>query len=120
MTSFGRSVRGWLALAAFVGGLTLPFQNARHFWGIDDPSCEPPPVYGVSATATLQTAAPTASDPHCIICHWQRAVSGASTASTHAVVAWFTALEYTPGFASAVVPSIVRSERPSRAPPVLL
>jgi hypothetical protein len=44
MTSWRRSVRGWLALAAFLGGLGLPFQSARISGGIDDPSCEQPSV----------------------------------------------------------------------------
>ena len=117
MTSLGRSVRGWLALVAFLGGLTLPFQSARHFWGIDDPSCDQPSVYGLQTTTTLQTATPAPSAAHCTLCHWQRAVGGASTASNQSVVAWLTPLDAAPALASTFVPLVVRSDKPSRAPP---
>ena len=117
MTSFGRSARGWLALAAFLGGLTLPFQNARHFWGTDDPACDPPAVFGTDDGVTLQAATPTSVDPHCIICHWQREAGGASTATSQSAVAWLTLVDSPPLRTLSFAPSVVLSERPSRAPP---
>ena len=119
MTSWRRSLRGWLALAAFFGGLTLPFQSERHFWGIDDPSCEQPSVYGLQTTTTLKAATPAPTATHCAICHWQRAVGGASTASTQSVVAWLTPLDSAPPLVSTLVPFVVRSDKPSRAPPTV-
>jgi hypothetical protein len=117
MSSIRRSVRGWLALAAFLGGLTLPFQSARHFWGIDDPSCDQASVYGLQTTTKIQTAAPASTTTHCTICHWQRAVGGASTASAQSVIAWVIPTDAPLPAVSRFVPSIVLSERPSRAPP---
>ena len=117
MTSIGRSVRGWLALAAFLGGLSLPFASARHFWGVDDPACDQATVFGLKTAASYTTATPAPAQGHCTICHWQRAVGGATTAAAQSVVAWLTPLESAPVLASTFVPLVVRSDKPSRAPP---
>lgn len=117
MTPVGHRLRAWVALLAFLGGLGLPFLNARHFGYDDDAACGQISLFnGHTQQQYEATAAPIPRD-HCALCHWQRAVGGAAPSPA---VAAFSAPEpnrlrpipRTRDNGTAAV-----QERPSRAPP---
>jgi hypothetical protein len=109
--------RALVALTAFVGSLALPFVSARHFLFDDDAACGQPSFASAPSTAILDTATPASPSQHCPLCHFQRAVGGASPSSPIVATSWLTA---SPALAPAAPQSPRTSvvvERPSRAPP---
>lgn len=70
----------WLAMCAFVAGLSLPAYDMHAMGDTDDAACRV--VGGWTAPNAQRIATPTTStgEPeHCVYCHWLRAVAGAKT-----------------------------------------
>jgi len=112
--------RALIAVTAFVGSLALPFVSARHFLFDDDAACGQPSFANAPSTAILDVATPAAPPQHCPLCHFQRAVGGASPSPPIVASSWLSA-------GPALVPVAPQSprtsvvvERPSRAPPAVL
>ena len=106
--------RAWLLLATFVASFGTSALNLDHL-GIVDTACG---VIGLSTGpdgARLATPSTTAAQ-HCPICHFLRAVSGASVAAQIRL-----ALQDGPTFQFAIVtqipPAVDLITRPSRGPP---
>jgi hypothetical protein len=66
-------------LATFLVGLTAPALSARHGATGDDASCGPGLVNG-HPVEQFEPVLPPVVDDHCALCHWLRAVGGASPA----------------------------------------
>jgi len=117
MISSFRRIHAWATTVAFVATLAFSLTASGHFDRDDDTGCgQVALVTGHPITQFQNTKSP-ATSAHCPLCHWQRAVGGASVAPTASVVAELQALSlpFAPrdlaGGSSAV------EERPSRAPP---
>jgi hypothetical protein len=79
MTS-GLRARAWLALGIFIGGLALPIVSPAH--PVDDDQ-DTPGVALIShhPWSEIASVLPPAVPQHCAICHWERALSGASASA---------------------------------------
>ena len=66
----------WLALAAFLCSFVLPAFGVDHQLSGDDAACVS--AQASEAGASLTRAAAPADADHCPLCHFQRAVGGAS------------------------------------------
>ena len=112
-------LRALLALSAFVGSLSLPVVGFGHLTLDDDRACGS--VVMALSHPGVQVDAPRPSLPldHCALCHWLRAVGGSRTATVVTTLTWLEPSAPAPVPALAKRPSILATERPSRAPPVL-
>jgi hypothetical protein len=106
--------RAWLMLATFVASLGSSGLNFDHL-GIIDTACGD---VGLSAgTDSAQLASPsTAGAQHCPVCHFLRAVSGASAAA-HNRLAVQGGVTFEFAAATQVPPAADQTTRPSRGPP---
>jgi hypothetical protein len=88
-----------------------------HFERDDDAACGQSPL--ATGHSTLQFATAKASSPaaHCPLCHWQRAVGGASVAPMTSAVAALHALDLLIVPPTVAGRSTAVDERSSRAPP---
>ena len=113
VTAFQR-FRAWLLLATFVASLGSSSLNLDHL-DIIDTACGD---VGLSAgTDGAQLASPSTSGPeHCPVCHFLRAVSGASAAAqARLAVQDGSAFEF--AAAAQIPPAVDPATRPSRGPP---
>jgi len=106
--------RAWLMLATFVASLGSSGLNLDHL-GIIDTACG---AVGLSAGADgAQLASPSATGTkHCPVCHFLRAVSGASVAA-QARLAVQDGLTFELAAATQGPPAIDLITRSSRGPP---
>jgi hypothetical protein len=117
MTPVGHRVRAWVALLAFLGGLALPFLNSKHFGADDDAACGQVSLYSGHTRLEFRAEPPPAPRDHCALCHWQRAVGGASPASPLAAFSNLAPDALRPVPATRVAGASAVRQRPSRAPP---
>jgi hypothetical protein len=106
--------RAWLLLATFVASFVSTGLNLDHL-GISDTACG---VVGLSTGAErTQVANPsTTGTEHCPVCHFLRAVSGASVAA-QARLALQDGLTFEFATATQVPPHVDLITRSSRGPP---
>ena len=106
--------RAWLLLATFVASLGSSGLNLDHL-GIIDTACG---AVGLSAGRDgAELANPSATGTqHCPVCHFLRAVSGASV-SSQARLAVQDGLSFEVEAATQVPPAVESLTRPSRGPP---
>jgi hypothetical protein len=110
-------VQAWIALCAFLGGLALPIVTARHEAFEDDAACVTSLRSGGAATARVGATSTTARPAHCAICHWLRAVSGATTTGTQLTSVWLEPGALASALTGASPHFDLASDRPARAPP---
>jgi hypothetical protein len=107
--------RAWCLLATFVASLGSSQLSANHF-GIIDTACG---EVGLATGASAQVSTATNSaGQHCPVCHFLRAVSGASTASV-ARLAVQDGLPVAFATTTQIPPVVDPITRPSRGPPTL-
>lgn len=108
--------RAWLLLATFVATLGSSELNANHF-GIADTACGDT---GLAATSEgTKFGNPSGAETqHCPVCHFLRAVSGASAASV-ACIALQNGVVTRPVTVTEIPPTVHPVTQPSRGPPVL-
>ena len=115
----GARVRAWIALAAFLCAFGLPTIAAEHRTAADDAEC--------NAAVGAQSGNPDArilageGKPlsHCLLCHFQRTVGGASTSGLTRVTAPAgPAEEFPPSIDHHAAAAL--NLRASRGPPVSL
>jgi hypothetical protein len=116
---FGTRVRAWVAIAAFVSSFALPLAAADHAVRADDAACNLAADGNGGAETRLRTPAAASTQDHCPLCHFQRAVGGATPSRTTGLSA--------PSVSSVAVAAASRhahtlalGTRSSRAPPALL
>jgi hypothetical protein len=119
MTPVGHRLRAWTALVAFLGGLGLPFLNARHFGADDDTACGQVSIFNGHTQQQVDAAPAPVPRDHCALCHWQRAVGGAAPSAPVASCSTPESNRLLPAPATRGVGSAAVQERPSRAPPAL-
>ena len=113
VTAFQR-FRAWLLLATFVASLGSSSLSLDH-QGIIDTACGD---VGLSAGADgAQLLNPSTAGPeHCPVCHFLRAVSGASAAAqARLAVQGGSTVEF--AAAAQIPPAVDTATRPSRGPP---
>ena len=109
--------RAWLALVAFVCSFALPLAATAHPLQADDIACNLTAA-STGTQATLRTA-PDDGQDHCPLCHFQRAVGGASASRLVRIsITSDSAMAVPAPFRRAQAP--VLGTRSSRAPPALL
>jgi hypothetical protein len=116
----GLRLRALLALAAFVGTFSLPLISVGHLAFDDDRACGSIELAGYGADARFAPAQAPIPQNHCALCHWLRAVGGASTSDVSVTRVW---LERGDIAAPVVLTQPVRpalTHGPSRAPPTVL
>jgi hypothetical protein len=115
---FGLRARAWLALAAFVCSFALPLAATRHSLQADDVACNLTAA-SAGAEATLRDAPAGSDEDHCPLCHFQRAVGGASASRAVRIsITSGSSMSVPASFRHAQAP--VLGTRSSRAPPTLL
>lgn len=109
-----RRVRAWLLLATFVASLGSSQLGADHL-GVIDSACG---EVGLGTGASAKVAIPDdAGAQHCPVCHFLRAVSGASASSiARLAVQDGPVLEFASSTTTPAVVDLIT--RPSRGPPV--
>ena len=113
----GQRVRAWVAIAAFVASFGLPMAAADHRVA-DDAACNVAAVPG-GAETRVQNAVPNEAPDHCPLCHFQRAVGGASpTRAARLSTSTDSSMTVPASFRRTHAP--VLGTRSSRAPPALL
>jgi len=114
-----RRLRVWITLAAFLGTFAVPVATLGHFTADDDAACGQ--ISPVAGHLTTQFESPQAAPPleHCALCHWLRAVGGASPSVPRVVAVVATLNRVAPPAAERAAESPVVSQRSSRAPPSL-
>ena len=108
--------RAWLLLATFVATLGSSELNANHF-GITDTACGDAGLAVGSEGARFGNPS-GAESQHCPVCHFLRAVSGATTASVTCIALQdgvVTGVEAVAG----IPPTVHPVTQPSRGPPAL-
>jgi hypothetical protein len=118
MKALSLRVQAWIALFAFLGGLALPLASARHETFEDDAACATSlRVSGADGLARVGVTSAIARPAHCAVCHWLRAVSGATTTGAAPTSVWLEpgALASAPSGTSPLFD--LQSNRPARAPP---
>lgn len=116
LSSVFRRVGAWGALAAFAASFALPILSTRHLV----PDVDEGSRLAVHAEPQVAVPGGTSGDEHCAVCHWMRAVAGASTHSGTVFVTWFLPSDPVTAGSSdrqgrTAVPAV-----PSRAPPARL
>lgn len=115
----GKRVRAWVAIAAFVASFGLPMTAADHPMRADDAACNLSAGESAGAESRLQNAAPNEAPDHCPLCHFQRAVGGASPSRAARIAASTdSSMTVLASFRRTHAP--VLGSRASRAPPALL
>lgn len=117
--SAARRLVALVALAAWIGGGIAPALDV-HLDGalVCIESAGPGTATGPSRTTVSASSVPT-GDTHCVLCHLQRTVRGAD-GPDGGFVQHLADLGTHADVVPTVVPSVVRSDAPSRAPPVQL
>ncbi len=95
----------------------LGLATVGHFGLNDDTACGELPLSGGHSSTEIGTVTPPVSTTHCPLCHWQRAVSGATVASAGDVVSEPEPLDLLNAPASHPAGSTAPDERSSRGPP---
>lgn len=106
--------RAWLLLATFVATLGSSELNADHF-GVVDAACGDAGL-AVGGDAAKFGAASESDAQHCPVCHFLRAVSGASAASV-AFLAGQDGQVARVVTVAAIPPAVHPVTQPSRGPP---
>jgi hypothetical protein len=106
--------RAWLLLATFVASLGSSGLNLDHL-GIIDTACGDVGLSAGTGGARLASPATTGSQ-HCPVCHYLRAVSGAS-ASAQARLSVTDGLTFEFAALTQIPPAVDPLTRPSRGPP---
>jgi hypothetical protein len=110
-----RRFRAWLLLATFVASLGSSSLTFDHF-GIIDAACGD--VSLSTAADTAQLTNPAEGPEHCPVCHYLRAVNGASASAPVRLAANLgAAIEFVS--ASEILLTVDLITRPSRGPPAL-
>ena len=113
-----RQFRAWIAIAAFVGGLALPWLGQSHEWFDDDAACGQTTYLGSNSPTQLTTATKAAVPlSHCPYCHWQRAVGGATVSAIQTPLPWLEFVELAAVPSAPHVRTSPDQHGPSRAPP---
>lgn len=119
MVLTAKRLRAWVALAAFLGSVGLPFVSASHMLADDDAACGQVSLVNHHPVVQFERSTPASPLEHCAICHWQRAVSGASTsARVTAALSLESSLAEAPERTRALGRG-APDTRSSRAPPAL-
>ena len=115
----GTRLRAWVAVAAFVSSFGLPLAASDHAVRADDAACNLTADGSGGSETQLRTPAAVSTPDHCPLCHFQRAVGGATPSRAARISA--------PSMSSVAVASAARHAhtlalvtRSSRAPPALL
>ena len=116
--SAARRLVALVALAAWFGGGIAPALDVHLDGALICIESAPGTATGPSRT-TVSGSSVAAGDTHCMLCHLQRTVRGADE-SDGGFVQHLAELGTHADIVPTVVPSVVRSDAPSRAPPVRL
>ncbi len=84
MASLLRRVSAWTALITFTVAIGLGGMVAGHQGPDDDTACLPTALTDAHAHSSAQFEASKKAASHCPVCHWQRAVGGATTVTFQA------------------------------------
>ena len=108
-----------MAIAAFVSSFVLPLAAAGHPVRADDAACNLAAGQARDEETQFRTPDAVSTPDHCPLCHFQRAVGGASPSRTAGIS--------TPSVSSVAVSAteghahtLALGTRSSRAPPALL
>jgi hypothetical protein len=116
LSSVFRRVGAWGALAAFAASFALPILSTRHLV----PDVDEGSRLAVHAEQQVGMPEGTGADEHCAVCHWMRAVAGASAPAVAVFATWLPPAEPVATGSPdrqgrTAVPAV-----PSRAPPARL
>lgn len=111
-----RRVGAWGALVAFMASFALPVLSTRHL----APDADDGLWLSIHTDQQLTVPVQTGADEHCAVCHWMRAVAGASAQALVVSVSWLPPSRLLPAGSCdrrgrTAVPAV-----PSRAPPARL
>jgi len=107
----------WFALAAFLCSLALPVLEAHPMGAADDAACRLPA--GDEGGAAIGAPDSEETSEHCVVCHLQRGLSGASPSNVAAFSTPFESASHA-WLDHGDPVSACSASRSSRGPPVLL
>src|SRR5262245_24424439 len=113
MRSLGLRVRAWIGLITFLGSLALPIASPRHLTFDDDAACAPAEITAVHAQTQVGAATKTPAPGHCPLCHWLRAVGGATVGAGAVALAWLEPQELQVAQATTSPTTTIVAHRPS-------
>jgi|SRR5688572_30232558 hypothetical protein len=111
-----RRVVAWIVVAVLVAAQGLPALSSRHLFADADAACGPTLAAGHSASQ-FEAVRTGGADEHCAICHWIRAVNGASPGSPLAALTASDAPSVVASGRPSVYALDLAADSPSRAPP---
>lgn len=111
-----RRVGAWGSLLAFAASLALPVLSTRHL----APDADDGVRLSFNMGERLDLPAETGSDEHCAVCHWMRAVAGASVGALGVQLTGFITSQPTLADSSDRQGRTAVPAGPSRAPPARL
>lgn len=117
MTIGLRRLTAQVALAVFLGVLTLPVLSPSHLRADDDIDCGSADLVLRNPTPQLGLPTPPATRQHCALCHWQRAVRSATTPAPATVMHAEGWSDASPLESLHPVAASTFDRKPARAPP---